>query len=94
MSQWSIQQWASLVSVLVVAVTAIAFYAKVSYRVEDLKEKVSKLDDECAKHRANHTLHRGEDFERWLSERFDGFDDKLDDIRESIKHQTQRRSNQ
>jgi len=84
MAIWTIQQWGSLISILVVAITAIAFCAKISYRVEDLKVKVKEMDEACNKHRGDNSLHRGPDFERWLEERLDTVDDKLDDIRNTV----------
>lgn len=88
MALWTVNQWASLISILVVAVTAIVFCAKLSYRVDDLKERYAKLEESTQKHHSDHSLHRGPDFERWLSGRLDDFDEKLDDIRDSIKQKS------
>ena len=89
MTQWSITQWASLCSILIVAISAIALCSRTLYIVGKLEEKVKQIDGDCAKHRNDSDLHRSKDYERWIAGRFDGIEDKLDEIKDSLRLPTQ-----
>ena len=89
MQSWTIQQWASLISILIVAVSAIAVCVRTLQSVKMLEEKIEKMEMACESHRNNGDLHRGKDYERWLDGRFNGIENKLDEIRNLVRQNSQ-----
>lgn len=88
MQTWTIQQWASLASILAVAISAIAVCVRTMQAVKMLEEKIEKLETACESHRNNGELHRGKDYERWLDGKFGGIEDKLDEINALIRQRS------
>lgn len=80
MAQWSVQQWASLISILVVAVSAIAVCTRISLTVKILEKKLEDLERECETHRNNSDIHRNKDYRDWIDSRFTTIEKKLDQI--------------
>ena len=88
MQTWTIQQWASLVSIMIVAISAIAVCVRTMQSVKMLEEKIEKLEISCELHRNNGELHRGKDYERWLDGRFNGIESKLDQIKDLVRQES------
>lgn len=80
MQQWTVQQYAALISILVVAISAIAVCVRLIQAVKVLEEKQEKLETACEAHRNNSELHRNKDHKDWLEQRFGGIEKKLDQI--------------
>lgn len=84
MQGWTIKEYAAFVSILLTAVSAVVMCARLMFTVKTMELKLEKLEMACEAHRTNGDLHRGKDYERWLEQKFDGLEEKLDDIHKDL----------